>query len=188
MSPATAVLCLHDGVPPAAGDPGTRALRHELEALRAAVGGLSPSEYRAAPSRASGSIGAHVRHALDHVRALLTRDPATDLTYDARLRGTAVETDPQAAVDEIDRLCEDLTGTALGSPERLRVMSMTAPDGQHLRAESSLGRELAFVLSHTIHHAAIVAVLLDWLGRGLPEEFGHAPSTLAARRPRLAGR
>lgn len=188
MSAAPAVLCPPDGVVPAATDPGTRALRHELEALRTAVGGLSPSEYRAAPSRASGSIGAHVRHALDHVRALVSRDPATDLTYDARLRGTAVETSPQAAVDEIDRLCEELARRALASAERLRVVSLTAPDGQQLHAESSLGRELAFVLSHTIHHAAIVAVLLDRLGTAVPEGFGHAPSTLAAGRPKLTGR
>lgn len=43
---------------------------------------------------------------------------------------------------------------------------------------STLARELAFVMSHTIHHQAIVALLLEQQGGGVPDErFGYAPST-----------
>jgi hypothetical protein len=42
---------------------------------------------------------------------------------------------------------------------------------------STLGRELAFVASHTIHHFAIVALLLRDMGIGVPARFGYAPST-----------
>jgi uncharacterized damage-inducible protein DinB len=48
--------------------------------------------------------------------------------------------------------------------------------------QSSLGRELAFVLNHTVHHQALLAVLLAVQGRRVPVGFGYAPST-----PRPAG-
>jgi uncharacterized damage-inducible protein DinB len=41
---------------------------------------------------------------------------------------------------------------------------------------------MLFVISHTIHHQALVAVLLSATGRGVPDAFGLAPSTpLSAR-------
>jgi uncharacterized damage-inducible protein DinB len=42
---------------------------------------------------------------------------------------------------------------------------------------STLARELLFVISHTIHHQALIAVLLSAAGRTVPEAFGLAPST-----------
>ena len=48
---------------------------------------------------------------------------------------------------------------------------------------STLGRELAFVISHTIHHNAAIALLVHGLGhRRLPPRFGLAPGS-----PALAG-
>ena len=46
---------------------------------------------------------------------------------------------------------------------------------------STLRRELAFVISHTVHHQALIAMLLAVAGLQVPESFGLAPST-----PRLA--
>jgi uncharacterized damage-inducible protein DinB len=52
-----------------------------------------------------------------------------------------------------------------------------------LDAPSSVARELAFVISHTIHHNAQIALLAHRLGsRRLPPGFGVAPST-----PAMAG-
>ena len=41
---------------------------------------------------------------------------------------------------------------------------------------------MAYVLSHTIHHNAIVAGIVKSLGVTPPETFGYAPSTLRASR------
>ena len=158
------------------------ALRGQLQSLRQVIAVLAPDTYRAAPSRVSGSIGGHVRHCLDHVRALVGLRGSGDLTYDSRLRGTSVETDPWAAIEEIDRLdlrVEDLHDSRPGGAVRLR--SMTEPDGTAIHVQSTVGRELAFVIQHTIHHAAIIAVLLDQVGVDVPAGFGYAPSTLARR-------
>ena len=48
---------------------------------------------------------------------------------------------------------------------------------QCLHLDSSLGRELQFLLGHTVHHNAIVAMILDRHGIELPQGFGVAAST-----------
>ena len=75
------------------------ALERALEELASVVAALSPEAYgaRLFPN-ASGSIGEHVRHCLDHVSALVSADPSSCLSYDRRERGTAVETDPVQAL------------------------------------------------------------------------------------------
>lgn len=50
---------------------------------------------------------------------------------------------------------------------------------------SSLGRELQFLSSHTLHHYALIKLLLDDTGLDLGPEFGVAPSTLAWQRALL---
>lgn len=165
-------------VPVTPPDPTAIALRGQLEGLRAIIVSLPAATYRAAPSRVSGSVGAHVRHCLDHVRALVAQRKAADLSYDARLRGTPVETDPFAAATEIDRLCLELEEIdAHRSAEPVRLSLIAERQAGAVPVQTSLGRELAFVVQHTIHHAALIAVLLDILGVRVPAEFGYAPST-----------
>lgn len=155
-----------------------RALRGQLDSLRQVIAALPGDIYTARPSCVSGSIGGHVRHCLDHVRALVGHRGSGELSYDSRLRGTPVETDPWTAVEEIDRLglaIEDLHHHWLGGP--IQVRSMTERDGAVVHVQSTLGRELTFVIQHTIHHAAIIAVLLEQVGVSVPAGFGYAPST-----------
>jgi hypothetical protein len=126
----------------------------------------------------SGSIGAHVRHTLDHVAALAFSAPMATLSYDHRERGTAVESDPAAALRQILRLkaaLEDLSLRGLDDP--VQVESVVSASGESSVAWSSLRRELAFVISHTIHHQAIIALLLAFQGIDTPDRFGYAPST-----------
>jgi len=52
------------------------------------------------------------------------------------------------------------------------------PDPPRRRLGSTLERELMFVLSHTIHHMALIAVLVRREGSApIPSGFGVAPST-----------
>jgi hypothetical protein len=150
-----------------------------LEELEALVIGLDCDTYRGrfAPA-VSGSIGEHVRHCLDHVSVLLTVDPAATLSYDRRHRGTAVEMDPSSAIRQIvecRRVLDTWGGRSLDEP--IRVSSLIAASGESVTGWSTLGRELAFVMSHTIHHQALIAVLLAIGGHGVPDRFGYAPST-----------
>lgn len=95
------------------------------------------------------------------------------LDYDARVRGTAVESRREAALAEIARLIACLEGVAGRSPDTPVWVDVGSADV----APSTLARELAFVASHTIHHFALVALLLHDLGVRVPPRFGYAPST-----------
>jgi uncharacterized damage-inducible protein DinB len=150
-----------------------------LEQLRELLSRMPPSVYRACPApRVSGSIGEHVRHCLDHVDALASAGVMDDLSYDHRQRGTRVEADPDAAVAQIEHLTREVHVLACqGLARSLQVSSVLARGGAADTSRSSLGRELAFVVSHTTHHLAIIALLLDQLGWQGPDGFGLAASS-----------
>jgi uncharacterized damage-inducible protein DinB len=129
-------------------------------------------------SHVSGTLGQHVRHCLDHVSALLSAEPATTLSYDRRRRGTSVESDGAAALQQILRLKSALERwSARSLDEPIRVSSTIDSSGASIAGWSTLGRELAFVLSHTIHHQATMAAVLALHGIAVPAGFGYAPST-----------
>jgi uncharacterized damage-inducible protein DinB len=154
------------------------ALKAQLQSLREVIERLQADGYCAAPSSVSGSIGAHVRHCLDHVEALVAAIDVGEMTYDTRLRGTLVETDPLIAMIEIDRLCvelDEISERTLAQPVTLR--SLMQRGRFPARLSSTLGREVAFVIQHTVHHCALLAILLEQIGIAVPAGFGYAPST-----------
>ena len=153
-----------------------------LRELAGVVAQLSPEQYtrRADDAFFKGTVGGHVRHCLDHARSLLDGLPSGVIDYDHRVRGTTIETDPLAARDEIRRLRHLAEEAAQQSAATaLRVVVMPTRDGSSMELESTLGRELAFVLSHTIHHNATIKGMAVNMGVALPTAFGYAPSTLA---------
>jgi uncharacterized damage-inducible protein DinB len=154
-------------------------IRRLLDELASLVMSFDPDTYRARPlPEVSGSVGEHVRHCLDHIAALVGATPSRVLSYDHRERGTNVERDPAEALRRILRLKASLDRwqpRSLDDP--LRVMSLITPAGESIVGWSTLGRELAFVTNHTIHHQALIAVLLSVQGMPIPDRLGYAPST-----------
>jgi uncharacterized damage-inducible protein DinB len=126
----------------------------------------------------SGSIGAHVRHCLDHVAAFLDGARTGRMSYDNRVRGTEGETDRDAALTRIRGLTAAVLDLDPGLiPRSLCLRVRLDPRGATTDVQSTVGRELAFVISHTIHHNATIAILLSEIGTDLPNRFGVAPST-----------
>lgn len=170
---AVATLVAANAVPP------RDALARLLDDLAGVILHVPDDVYTAKPlPRVSGSIGQHVRHALDHVAVLVTARPHGVMTYDSRERGTAIETDQGAALRAILRLkplLEAMTDDVLDSP--VVLTALLEREGTPESARSTLRRELAFVIDHTVHHQALIATLLDVTGIGAPEAFGLAPST-----------
>lgn len=153
-----------------------------LTELRGVIDSLDPAAYSTGqgPMFGGASIGSHVRHTLDHPRALLDSLGSGEVNYDRRERGTPVETDPLAARAEIDSLVSALSAIAqLPADQPLRVVTKPTRDGAPATVRSTLGRELAFVLSHTVHHHATIRSMVVRLGVEPPAGFGYAPSTLA---------
>lgn len=153
-----------------------------LRELAGVVAALTAAQYthRADDAFFKGTIGGHVRHCLDHIRALALGVSGDVVEYDRRLRGTDIERDPIAAREEIRRLrraIADVAALPLDQPLTVRVLPTQHGEPTDLR--STLGRELAFVLSHTIHHNATIKGMAVDLGVTLPGSFGYAPATLA---------
>jgi hypothetical protein len=161
-----------------------------LHQMRKMIYQLDDVDYaRPAPGRSSGGIGGHVRHCLDHVSALLAGTRTGVCAYDRRTRGTDVETSRCAAVCVI----ADLTGELLRlHPSMLdgnvEVETQIDPSGAMITTRSSLAREVAFVVSHTIHHNAIVGQMMQARGLEVGPRFGLAPSTPSEQESRACAR
>lgn len=144
------------------------------------------AEYVQAPvGVVTSSLGGHYRHNLDHLESLLASIETGVLNYDHRERGTSVETSRLVALQSIRRLQRNvlnLTEDDLLQPLRLAAMIDAHAPPMHL--ETTVARELAFVLSHTIHHNAIIGVMAKTLGINLPARFGYAPATIAHQEKR----
>jgi uncharacterized damage-inducible protein DinB len=139
---------------------------------------VSPQVYVARPAPGiSGAVGEQVRHTLDHISAFLTAEPGGVLSYDRRQRGTAVETDLHAAIDETLRLRELAELESTRPLDEPIVVAAKISASSAAETWSTVGRELTFVLAHTIHHEAIIALLLAIQGVQVPPRFGYAPST-----------
>lgn len=164
-------------------EPLAAALRDVLRQTAHVIEELSDEDYTAPVNGArSGSIGNHVRHCLDHVAALLSGLDCGEIDYDHRTRGTPVEGDRLRAAEKIHELrlaLQRIAETALDQPVSVRAMASAS--GPVLAMSSSMGREFSFVLSHTIHHNAMIAAAAATRGLPMPANFGYAPSTIAYR-------
>jgi uncharacterized damage-inducible protein DinB len=171
--------------PPAAGCPtavaaaGVALLAQCASFVRLVAG--RPEGY-ASPSSVlpGGTIGKHIRHALDHYRAALDAfDRSTVIDYDHRERNVPMESAPEHALAAIRDLTERLSALGirdLGQPVRVRVMLSGSGDEAELL--STLGRELAFATHHAVHHHAMMAAMASEFGIHPGPDFGKAPSTI----------
>ena len=158
-----------------------------LEQLADVLGGLPPGAYDGGDDRCLGSsIGGHVRHCLEHYGSFFDGLDGGVLDYDQRARDRRLQV-------EVDAACSALRATAAALARRLtfarldrqvRVLAEGDESDGDVTA-SSIGRELGFLLSHTIHHCALIAVMMRLRGLATPPGFGVAPSTLRHRDAQL---
>lgn len=146
----------------------------------AALAAVLPIEnYQAnAPGTQSGSVGAHLRHCIEFYRSLLAAVDSGDLDYDLRPRDNELESDPMQAALALHDLVRKLPKLATKDlSAMIRVRHDYDDDGEAAWAASTLARELNFLLSHTVHHYALIAAQLRQAGVMLPEGFGVSPAT-----------
>ena len=122
-----------------------------------------------------GSIGAHIRHNINFVDALIDGAISGSIDNSTRSRDRRIETDRSSASAKLRSLIDALTKVPMNVAELTSVGSELDPSVQHL---STLGRELEFGISHTIHHYALIRERLAKTGVNLNARFGVAPSTL----------
>ncbi len=152
------------------------AVLRRLDDVTYASGGAAPGV---------SPIGVHFRHVFDHYRAFLAGLPEGQIDYDARLRQVPLEHDRALALATTLGFLTDLErlpASIGGRPVRVTVRSVAGADDGPDWSDSSVRRELQFLVSHTVHHYALIKDLFRRVGFDAGEQFGVAPSTLAALR------
>ena len=160
--------------------PWTRALCALLEQGAELAADLELETF-ACPSALApnGSVGAHLRHVGDAVASLLTGLENRSIDYDRRERDERTERDPVRARARLLALGAEVRRLETRDPALpLAVRAESSAVGDAWQ-RSSLARELGALLSHTVHHYALIAVLLRAQGVEPPQDLGVAPSTLA---------
>ncbi|WP_022940666.1 hypothetical protein [Psychromonas hadalis] len=125
------------------------------------------------------SAGAHIRHILDHYRAIITGLEAGLIDYDKRSRGGCVETDIDEAltlITQIEKFLLSLSPTQL--QQTLQLSTEVCVERKQVEVVgTTLARELVFVGSHAIHHYAMIEQISKAQKLATPEQFGIAPAT-----------
>lgn len=155
------------------------ALTNSLEQLARLLETTSDEAYVWRPGGGvSGSIGAHVRHVLDHVRVLVDC-PQRRITYDRRERNTEIEHHRLEGIAALrGAICRLGANRCDRSDDDTLVLeTLVERDQPPIAVATTRAREMVFALQHTIHHQAIIAVLLHDIGISTPAQFGYAPST-----------
>ncbi|MEO1082278.1 MAG: DinB family protein [Pseudomonadota bacterium] len=153
-----------------------------LEQGAALLGELSNAEYGdpLLPAFSQG-IGPHVRHIIDHYTTFLEGVGSGRVDYDARERDPLIETDRDVAITRLLELAAQLRLLPDGEGDRMLEVIIDCGTGDaeaRQPTRTSVARELQFLLSHTVHHYALLAAALTLRGKVVPAELGMAPSTL----------
>lgn len=154
-----------------------------LAQLTQLVAGLTPHQYQQSFGlKGQHSAGKHVRHIIDHYECFLrgrttTTNSPERIDYENRPREASLETNPPVAcgrITTVSHSLQQLRDDRQQNPVLLDYSTATGP----VRIDSSVGRELIFLFSHTVHHMAIIGLLAEQLGIAPSSDFGVHPSTL----------
>ncbi|WP_054113244.1 hypothetical protein [Marinagarivorans algicola] len=131
-------------------------------------------------------VGKHLRHIYDHFLAVKKGIDSGCIDYNLRNRGGLLEADITASAQQLTVLltwCHQLPRYAAVFDQTLRVESEVDCLQQALLPfDSTLARELLYLINHTIHHVAYVKLLLSTRQIVLPASVGLAPSTATFER------
>ena len=160
------------------------ALDQNLELLRQGIELLEQVDdalYPGAPDAQATSyrVGPHLRHCVDAYGCLIAGLATRRIDYDGRQRRAGVETDREAgrrALQNIAASLEQMRGHDPHMDVQVKVDTPAAETDAWSR--STLRRELQFLVGHTVHHFALIAMILRSAGFEPGREFGVAPSTL----------
>ena len=157
--------------------------KDNLKQLKEMLQLISAEQYMQKPEILSGSsIGQHIRHILEFYLLLVSGSFSGAISYDKRQRDNRIEESPQFAIETIDRLLPGID--TLEEQFMVKFEGDFTTDGTADNfIQSSVGRELAYCIEHSIHHQAIIKAGLIELGLKslVDDNFGVAYSTIRYR-------
>jgi uncharacterized damage-inducible protein DinB len=123
------------------------------------------------------AAGRHVRHVNDHFIALQNGLKQGRVDYNQRHRNSLVETDRQAGRQQVESILHWCKNFSSGDCHLIVISEIDCLQTCNAQFESTLNRELLYLINHTIHHAAHIKLLLSHAGVNLPDHIGLAPGT-----------
>lgn len=162
--------------------------KENLYQLKDLLETISNDQYTTKPDILSGaSIGQHIRHILEFYLLLVSGSFSGTISYDKRQRDIRIEEDTAVAVQTVNRLLAGIDTLVESHPVKLECDYSTGEKAQNL-IDSSVGRELAYCVEHSIHHQALIKVGLIALDvvHLSNEHFGVAYSTIRYRNDQCA--
>jgi uncharacterized damage-inducible protein DinB len=156
------------------------ALARALDQMAALAAKADPTQYASGLAYGFHSpLGAHFRHAIDHVDALLHGIASGEISYDRRERGTAIERDREAGLAAAADRARQVRAIPDESVSRaVAVHALVAPDAPEVRFPSTVARELLYVFHHTVHHTALMSAQATNMGLQPDPKAGRAPATI----------
>lgn len=132
------------------------------------------------PAVFNSTVGGHLRHVLEHYTSFLDGLEGNAIDYEKRARDPLIEQNCAHGRVQLAGVAARLEALLADSADRSVQVRMENPPDPDTAAWSlsSLSRELEFLLSHTVHHYALIAVICTRLGHQPAADFGMAPSTL----------
>lgn len=121
--------------------------------------------------------GPHLRHIHDHFLAMLDGLDEGVIDYNRRHRESPEEHDADLTAARLEMIRSALAVADLGDRPVQVISEIDCFVTANARLDSTLHRELLFLINHTIHHAAFIKAALAQRGIGLPEYIGLAPGT-----------
>ncbi len=151
----------------------------ELRQLLELISNSSPRLYSENhPLLNSTSLGGHIRHLLEHYQIFFKAfQNQTPIDYDHRPRCHQCQNCIENAQLVIDDILHDLKAMPQ-QDESVAVSIITNPALSDMVSQSSLLREMQFLQSHTVHHLAIIGIVLRQEGISLAGDMTKAPSTV----------
>lgn len=123
------------------------------------------------------SVGQHFRHIIEFYGCIQNGLNLQTICYDNRDRDLQLEIDPYFAISTLEKL-----KTFVASIQDDQSITMQAnydtESSNQVNISTSLYREMAYALDHTVHHLAIVKIALNSIGIAVNENLGVAPSTI----------
>lgn len=155
----------------------------KLKEIKNLIVRLAPSLYTTPKEIISGAtVGQHFRHILEFYFCLEKGIKSGTVCYDSRERNLSLESDLIYAIKSIEKAI-DFIADIKEDKSLLLNASYSKIHNEQVIIQTSLYRELAYALDHTVHHLAIVKIALseekDQVE--LDKNFGVAPSTIRYR-------
>jgi hypothetical protein len=128
----------------------------------------------------NSGVGKHIRHHLDHYESFLAGLASGKIDYDGRQRDHRIEMDRRYAVEKLLAIVSGLEARAAQKWDHSILVRMNENDEKNSSpwSRSTIERELQFLISHTVHHYALIAIILKIQGFDCDEDFGVAPARI----------